>query len=324
MNIHWMPACLIVVCVGSSALGGEPRATDCERARTIRAHVASTDLMPADVRKSLLDVASGLCPEPADVTGLLNNAEKALTEDRFADALTQLEKAVGLDPSTAGPRILTMARDLAKKQQAQAAIGLFETALSQSHDEQAFAEYQQLVDKAPKGLEAKGSSNLISKETIVRSLQPRSPQEVFPEAGYQGAYGRPSQDSRVVFHNILFESGSARLTEGSKDQLDELGRALSSRELARAELFYVDGHTDSIGTSERNCDLGYQRGKSVIRYLVDNWHVRPRKLVPRSYGEDNPMEDNSTYEGRRLNRRVEVLNGDVVHRQDSGNRERCR
>ncbi|MEW6347753.1 MAG: OmpA family protein [Thermodesulfobacteriota bacterium] len=326
MNIHWMLACLIVVCAGSSAFGGEPRGTDCERAQKIRAHVASTDLMPEDVKKSLLDLASGLCPEPADVASLLDNAEKALIQEKFADALKQLEKAVKLNPSAACPRILTMARDLANKQQTQAAISLFETSLSASHDEQAFAEYQQLLDKAPKGLEAKGSSNLISKESIVRSLQPRDLQDVPEEDSYgrDNPSSRPSWSARVVFHDILFESGSARLTDGSKDQLDELGQALLSRDLSRVELFYVDGHTDSIGTSENNCELGYQRAKSVIRYLVDNWHIRPRNLVPRSYGEDNPMDDNSTYEGRRLNRRVEVLNGDAVHRRDSDSRERCR
>ncbi len=324
MKLHWIPACLMVVCAGSSALGGEPRAKDCERARKIRAQVASTDLMPSDVRKNLLDLAAGLCPEPAEVASLLDNAEKDLTQDRFADALKQLEKAVGLDPATACPRIFKLARDLAKTNKVQAAIGLFETALSASNDAQALAEYEQLLDKAPKTLEAKGPSDLISKERIVRSLQPRRLEEVFPEAGYTGPYDRPSQGARVVFHNILFESGSARLTAGSKEQLDELGRALSSRELSRFELFYVDGHTDSIGTSERNCDLGYQRAKSVIGYLVDNGYVRPRKMVPRSYGQDNPMEDNSTSEGRRLNRRVEVLNGDAVHQQDLGNRERCR
>ena len=221
--------------------------------------------------------------------------------------------------------MVEMAKKLAARNQVESAVTLYETALSSYQDENAYADYKRLLEKAPgsasgagpaPALEAKGPGNLISKDTIIRSLRAK-PTEIFPEDS-------PGGPSRVVFHNILFRSGSAELTPESKGQLDELGQALSSEDLAQVDLFYVDGHTDSIGTVDNNCDLGYQRARSVIGYMTKNWHVSARKLVPRSYGQNDPVAPNSNAEGRGLNRRVEVLNGNEVHQEDSAGRERCR
>ena len=52
MKQFWMLACLMIVCAGSSAFGGQPPVADCEKAQTIRKQVASNESMPSDVKKA--------------------------------------------------------------------------------------------------------------------------------------------------------------------------------------------------------------------------------------------------------------------------------
>jgi outer membrane protein OmpA-like peptidoglycan-associated protein len=184
---------------------------------------------------------------------------------------------------------------------------------------------QELLSKASRLCPEKGASSpaarrskdLIERDIIVESLRGHR------SVGHR-RYNREEDAPRVVFHSILFESGSATLTPSSRDQLDELGSALNSPRLAHVRTFFIDGHTDSIGTQERNCELGYRRAKSVINYLVQEWDIRPSRLVPQSFGQYVPIGSNSTSLGRLLNRRVEVRNGDAVEWDDRYRRERCR
>ena len=67
----------------------------------------------------------------------------------------------------------------------------------------------------------------------------------------------------------------------------------------------VGGHTDSSGPAELNRNLSQQRAESVRQYLIDAG-VAPGRITAVGYGEDRPIADNSTAEGRAANRRVEL------------------
>ncbi len=227
------------------------------------------------------------------------------------------------------PKAFSIGRDLVSKQKAGAARGFYETGLSACPDETALTEYDKLVQGQTGKFEEKGPKDLIGKDIIVESLERSGPparersshpRRRHNEDNYDGDYEAP----RVVFHSILFESGSAELTPGSKDQLDELGQALSSPRLGNVRAFYINGYTDSIGTEDRNCDLGYQRARSVIRYLTQKWDLRPSRLVPQSFGQNRPIATNATPLGRFLNRRVEVRNADASGSEDYYLSGRCR
>ncbi len=68
----------------------------------------------------------------------------------------------------------------------------------------------------------------------------------------------------------------------------------------------VAAHADSDGSASKNRDLTQARAEAVVDYLVDAG-VRREQLTAVGYGEDNPIADNSTAEGKRANRRIEFL-----------------
>jgi outer membrane protein OmpA-like peptidoglycan-associated protein len=67
----------------------------------------------------------------------------------------------------------------------------------------------------------------------------------------------------------------------------------------------VEGHTDSTGSHEHNQSLSERRAMRVRDVLV-GYGVSPARLSVRGYGETDPIADNSTAEGRKLNRRVQL------------------
>ena len=70
---------------------------------------------------------------------------------------------------------------------------------------------------------------------------------------------------------------------------------------------YVDiiGHTDSKGSKEYNQRLSEKRAKSIARYLETNAVITERVMAD-GMGEDDPISNNDTREGRAMNRRVEI------------------
>lgn len=70
-------------------------------------------------------------------------------------------------------------------------------------------------------------------------------------------------------------------------------------------LIDVMGHTDSTGSDSHNLDLSRRRAESVANYLSSRGVARAR-IATVGYGEQYPIADNGTAEGRAINRRVEI------------------
>jgi len=68
----------------------------------------------------------------------------------------------------------------------------------------------------------------------------------------------------------------------------------------------IEGHTDSSGEKSYNLDLSQRRADAVRDFLIENG-IRAERITARGYGEENAVASNDTAEGRRENRRVEVL-----------------
>lgn len=71
--------------------------------------------------------------------------------------------------------------------------------------------------------------------------------------------------------------------------------------------FVVAGHTDSVGPAEFNQQLSKKRAESVRTYLIQRFGIAPERLEARGFGESQPLGDNSTQEGRLMNRRVVII-----------------
>jgi OOP family OmpA-OmpF porin len=68
----------------------------------------------------------------------------------------------------------------------------------------------------------------------------------------------------------------------------------------------IEGHADATGIREKNQELSNQRAEAVKRYLIQSG-IEGSRLLTMGYGDTRPIADNSTDEGRRLNRRIEFV-----------------
>lgn len=106
---------------------------------------------------------------------------------------------------------------------------------------------------------------------------------------------------KILLNNIFFESGKAELRAESNAELNRLADVLKATPTMELE---VAGHTDNVGSPEKNLTLSDQRAKAVRDYLLGQG-VEARRLKSVGFGMTKPIASNTTDEGRQQNRRVE-------------------
>ena len=105
----------------------------------------------------------------------------------------------------------------------------------------------------------------------------------------------------VIIPDILFTFGSYKLVPEAFKEIDSIANKLNRLSI---DSIVVEGHTDSIGTSERNLALSKSRAASVSNYFQT---LLPKTLfVTRGFADSRPVGDNRTPRGRQMNRRVEI------------------
>src|SRR5215813_8990582 len=121
------------------------------------------------------------------------------------------------------------------------------------------------------------------------------------------AHGRISAlDDYVVQDSttVLFRVNSAEISPSDRAALDQLA---SKAMTTKGYVIEIAGYTDSTGSVAWNRVLSQQRADAVVRYLQENHDIPLRRIVtPFGYGMTKPVADNSSPDGRRQNRRVEV------------------
>jgi len=108
------------------------------------------------------------------------------------------------------------------------------------------------------------------------------------------------QDSWITIDRLSFNTGSAQLQPQSERQIGNIATVLSN---CPAVHLNIAGFTDNVGSNEANLNLSRNRAKAIVADLVKKG-VSPDRLSAEGYGEDHPVADNSTAEGRAQNRRV--------------------
>lgn len=106
---------------------------------------------------------------------------------------------------------------------------------------------------------------------------------------------------KVVLNNVFFEVDKFELKEESKVELNKLVAFLKNNPTLAIEL---GGHTDNTGIKQKNFELSNNRAKSVWQFLISNG-IEATRLTYKGYGDTQPVADNKTEAGRKLNRRTE-------------------
>ena len=117
------------------------------------------------------------------------------------------------------------------------------------------------------------------------------------------AFDNAEIGDRFRLNQIYFEFNSSELLTVSYIQLDSLYNILAEKPSLRIE---IRGHTDNIGSEGYNKKLSVERAASVYNYLLEKGIPKTR-MKYRGFGPNVPVADNSTEEGRDLNRRVEIF-----------------
>jgi outer membrane protein OmpA-like peptidoglycan-associated protein len=111
----------------------------------------------------------------------------------------------------------------------------------------------------------------------------------------------------AVSMQLTFEFDSDKLSKEAKRTLDSLGLALESEELQNSA-FRIEGHTDSKGSNAYNQYLSERRARSVAGYLVERFHIEPKRLQSVGKGETTPLYPDAPENPE--NRRVQIVNLD--------------
>jgi chemotaxis protein MotB len=119
---------------------------------------------------------------------------------------------------------------------------------------------------------------------------------------------------KVVFiDKILFDSGSAEINEKGKQLLLVVAESVRDN---TDESILVEGHTDNLPLGPTlkekfpsNWELSVARAAAVVRFLQKEGRVQPERLAAHGYSFYRPVASNKNKEGRRQNRRIEIILG---------------
>lgn len=111
------------------------------------------------------------------------------------------------------------------------------------------------------------------------------------------------ENGKFVTHAIKFDVNKAILKPESMAILNKLTAYMTSNPTIR---FQINGHTDSDGSDDFNMKLSEKRAEAVREQLI-TMGIDANRLIVKGFGETNPMTENTSFEGKAMNRRVEFV-----------------
>ncbi len=116
-------------------------------------------------------------------------------------------------------------------------------------------------------------------------------------------YDRMMSEGKFITYGITFDVGKATIKPESMGEINRIVQLMNENPTLK---FSVEGHTDSTGSAATNQTLSEQRSAAIVAKLVE-MGVAADRLTAVGKGQNSPIADNSTDEGRAKNRRVEFV-----------------
>ena len=112
------------------------------------------------------------------------------------------------------------------------------------------------------------------------------------------------RDGKALVYGILFDVGKSEIKPESAEALKQIADYLNNNQTIKV---IIVGHTDNSGTYSNNMTLSKARAESIKNYLITKNKIAASRLLSEGVGQVCPVANNATEEGRKLNRRVEIV-----------------
>jgi outer membrane protein OmpA-like peptidoglycan-associated protein/opacity protein-like surface antigen len=153
----------------------------------------------------------------------------------------------------------------------------------------------------------------------------KCPNEAEDKDGVEDEDGCPEyeevklEEKYMLMGDEIFESNSAMIKVEGKKQLDEIINKI--QRYPEGSKWRIEGHMDSNGNKRFLRNLSLERAKAVLEYLSYFGGLKRENFQVMGMGDNQPVGDNNTEEGRRQNRRIEIISESSGSTQDTGSAE---
>lgn len=145
----------------------------------------------------------------------------------------------------------------------------------------------------------------VAQQNGVMASRAASPHESRPIPSQEHNRGEtPSESPPDMEYTYHFSSGSTSLEKELREGIAAIARRMQADHGLKA---VIEGHTDNVGSADNNMLLSYQRALSMQIALITAYGIEPERIQVKGLGEEYPVADNGSPEGRSMNRRVRVV-----------------
>lgn len=172
---------------------------------------------------------------------------------------------------------------------------------------------QKVTAQAPEAAPQAPKATVASASRTETDAQASKPEAAKPEAKVEvptqqldvaaASIENQTKDATEKIYSLRFRASKIEYSKQSQLEIKEIAAVLQAHPELKA---VVEGYTDSRGDAEMNLYLSQQRALRLKSTLLRKGSIESRRIETRGHGEDAPIADNSTPEGREKNRRVTI------------------
>ena len=256
----------------------------------LQAEKAATQLALDEALQRIKDLQEGRTADVERLTSTLRNKEAELAREK-ARAETLAEQQTNLNDVN---------KQLLKQMENNQVTSAAEARSIQASLEKINNQSAQ-IDQLNKIIRVKDSTNVALVYNLKKSLENLNDDDIEVEV-------KGTKVFVSISDKLLFQSGQATIGPRAGEVLSKVARVVKDNQELEV---IVEGHTDNVPISSAqfpdNWALSGARAQAVVKAMVNNYGVAPNRLSAAARGEFMPKADNSTPEGRAMNRRTEII-----------------